>query len=642
MFSSGKKYFVFAAAFIFVIAAAIILKVVYIETAESSYNAEELPLAAMGLVGEGGSVADVAVTRLYGTHNITTALSFKVFGFNVLGVKAPNIIFFFLSVFFLYLLIKRHLGGCYRWFALMCSALLVFGPPVIQIWGMKNRGGFIENIFALVVCLWICAGVKDRAFTRPEKFAVAIIIGLATWSQPIATVWGACVLSYIFIWSLRHEIFFETTKGILIQASGFVLGVLPLIVLNVLFNFNTWTFMEDGELIGGIDLGYWGRAQQLILDGIPRILGLKEEWNGAWILPKSLALVAYVFFLVPVAWGGYKAIVASVQSRELNIGLLMVVICFAVLAANVMTSWGNFQLEPRRLLLIYIPFAVLVVIGIKWNYKFAIFYFSVWLAFNAWSNSFYVSKHLNGFSAHVYKSMRNVADFLAEEKIHGIYTDVWTGGRITFESKGKLPWFRHPYVRTSYGYVGGSDFKRGNAMVFDKHSPTGVQGREQFMLDLEKSNISCREKEFDAYSIIYKCNRDFRFEDILLAPGRPGDTALEKFAEDMMTQVGRNENGNLIANGSNGFLIYGPYVEMPAGEYKIIIYGNSTKGFVFDVVSDQGEREYFEMEKDHGQGDGILLVQDFHLPHRVRNFEVRIRVAENSDMKISGYKIIYN
>lgn len=638
-----KKNLAFYGALSIIFVLAVLIKVLYINTAESSFNSEELPLASMILAGDGRAVTDVAVTRLYGTSYLTTALSLYFFGFDVLGLKMPNIIFFFSSILFLACLAARLFSVAKSWIVLLPSALLCFGPPVMQIWGMKNRGGFIENIFALTVCLWICAGVRDRSFSLREKFLVAVIVGLATWSQPIALVWGICVFAYINLYDLRWLKIGGAFKGIAIQAGGFALGVLPLIALNILFNLNTIKIVEAGEFVGNLDLGYFGRAKQLVFDGIPRVLGLKEQWSTMWVLPRPLALVMYVFFIMPAFWGAWKIVGSSIRRRELNVGLLVIAVGLAILAANVISTWGNFQQEPRRLLLVYITLVILIAYGFRSSPWGALVYFFVWLMFNGWSNYLYVSKHLNGFSNRHYQSMNDVAEFLAQEGVRAIYTDVWTGSRVTFESKGRLPWYASRYVITSYGYVGDDELKYNEAIVFDLGAAAGKQGRGLLLQDLNKSKISCREKIIEEYSIFYKCSEDFRFGDLGVVRGEPGELAVVRVAGDpeLGSQVGRLEDGKIIANGEAGFLLYGPYVRLQGGRYKIVIEGSTSRRFVLDITSEKGSREHFRIERDGGQGQGILIAEDFDLLGKVSDLEVRIKVPFGSDAEILGYRIIY-
>lgn len=630
--------------------AAITIKIVYLNTAESGYNAEELPLSPMTLVSGNDAVSNVASTRLYGTANITTAASLKLFGFSVFALKAPNMLFFLLSLVFLYLFSRRYfsrVGKWAEWYALMPSALLCLGPPVIQIWGMKNRGGFIESIFALTLCLWICASARDGLLSSIQKLMLAIIIGLATWSQPIALLWGVIIIVYIIASDLLADPR-SLPKDALLVGFGLTVGLLPLIALNFMFRFNTLRVIEGGEVPGGIDLGNLGRLQQMITDGIPRLLGLKEQWNPDWIIPTPLAYVLYGLFLLPVAIAVGRNLGEALRSRRFTLGLVLVAVSTAVILANVFSSWGNFQSEPRRLLLLYIPLAVLIACGLSRTPRLAVAYLALWIGFNAWSNYTYISKHLDGFSHRVYRPLDSVATFLQENGVNGIYSDVWTGGRVTFASDGTIPWFRSKYVATSYGFVGDDELSRKEAMVFNAHTPGGSDGRRMFSRDIRRAGIHCSERTMGGISMYFGCDREFEFEDLRAAAGVaavPGQVLIDLNAADSMmaTQVGTRNGEAIRAGGEGGFLVYGPYLPLPAGQYSLLVKGTSSDPFILDLAADQGRvvlvREEFRRGEDPSAS--VLATLEFRLDRAVEDFEVRVRVADAADTQVRGYAVTY-
>lgn len=629
----------------FIILSALAIKTVYLHSAESRYNAEELPLAPMTLVSGTPANVDVAATRLYGTYNITTALSLKAFGFTTLGVKAPNILFFFLTLLLLYFFSRRYLATKHRWHSLLPVALLCFGPPVIQIWGMKNRGGFIENIFALALCLWICASAKDGKLTSIQKLALAIIIGLATWSQPIGIVWGSVILGYVLLQDLQSSIR-EATKSAFTIAGGLLLGLLPLIALNFLFQFNTVNVIERGEMPGGIDLGYLGRLQQLLVDGVPRLLGLKEQWKAAWIVPAPLAWALYAVFVLPALGVSLKVCQDALKTRRASLGLVLVGVAVAILAANVVSTWGNFQSEPRRLLMLYVPFALLTAYGLSRIPRPAMVYLAIWLGFNAWANYQYVNKNRQGFANELYKPLDQVVAFLRSEDIRGVYTDVWTGGPMTFASRGMIPWYRSPYIESSYGYVGNDDFDFSEAMLFNLHSPRGVAERQRFIGDIGRAGILCSEQTVEDITIVYNCSQEFKFSEL---PGmKPRDVAgqvvISRVAADSDVGViaGSKATGLVVANGQAGFLICGPYVPMPAGDYTVVIEGSSTGPLQVDVASAKGT--VVIAKKDFARAEqpakGVLASMDFKLERPVRDLEVRIVVPAGSDTAVERYRIV--
>lgn len=624
----------------------IALKLVYLDTAESSYNSEELPLAAMGLVGGAEALTNVASTRLYGTSYITTAIALKLFGFSVFGLKAPNIAFFFLTLGFLWWTARRYLVRLNQWYVLLPSALLCLGPPVIQMWSMKNRGGFIENIFALTVCLGICAYSTDGRLSAQRKLLLGVVVGLAVWSQPIGIIWGSVLFAYIVLAHLHHSLK-EGAKATMTLGGGFLLGVLPLVSLNFLFRFNTARVIEGGEMPGGVDLGYGGRFQQILVDGVPRLLGLKEQWNPDWILPSSAAWPLYFVFVLPALIASGRTISHAIRTRRFTFDMAIVLVGVAVIAANVLSSWGNFQSEPRRLLLLYIPFALLTARGLARSPKAAALYFCVWVGFSSWANYAYVSKHPDGFSHRLYRPLGQLAELLEREEIQGIYSDVWTGGRVTFASEGHIPWFRSGYVPTSYGFVGDELLSSDEAMLFNPVVPSGSSGRKRFLEDVQRAGINCVEQKIMGISVIYDCSREFEFSDLSLArqprTGVVGEIAMEFDGSDnrVVVSAGTRSNGKIFSNGP-GYLIYGPYVPLTVGKYTVQLQGTSRGSFTLDVASAHGKEVH--ARTTHGgwvNERGDLIELDFELEHPVDDLEVRVSVPASTAMELMSYRVIH-
>lgn len=638
-----RKYIL---AFLALVLAALALKFLYLHTAESAYNAEELPLAAMGLVGGAEALTNVASTRLYGTSYITTAIALKLFGFSVFALKAPNIAFFFLTLGFLWWTARRYLVRLNQWYVFLPSALLCLGPPVIQMWSMKNRGGFIENIFALTVCLGICAYSTDGRLSAQRKLLLGVVVGLAVWSQPIGIIWGSVLFAYVVLAHLHHSLK-EAAKATTMLGGGFLLGVLPLVALNFLFRFNTARIIEGGEMPGGVDLGYGGRLQQMLVDGVPRLLGLKEQWNPDWILPSFAAWPLYVVFVLPALIASVGAISHAIRTRRFTFDMVIVLVGVAVIAANVISSWGNFQSEPRRLLLLYIPFALLTARGLARSPKAAVLYFCVWVAFSSWANYAYVSKHPDGFSHRLYRPLGQLAGLLEKEEIQGVYSDVWTGSRVTFASEGHIPWFRSGYVPTSYGFIGDELLSSDEAMLFNPVVPNGSSGRKRFLDDVQRAGINCVERKIMGVSVIYDCSREFEFSDLSLVrqprTGVVGEIAMEFDASDnrVVVSAGIRSNGTIVSNGA-GYLVYGPYVPLTGGKYTVQLQGTSRGPFTLDVASALGRKVH--ARTTHGgwlSERGNLIELDFELEHPVDDLEIRVSLPASTAMELVSYRVIH-
>lgn len=641
LLSVGKIKFFTAAIVILLVTVA--MKVLYLKTAESAFNSEELPLASMSLVSDSGAVTNVGVTRLYGTSYITSAISLEILGFNAAGLKAPNVAFFFLFLVALYILVNRQFSRVSQWYALAAVFMLSMGPPVIQMWGMKNRGGFVENLFALALCLWLLATSRNLDPSDSRRFLMGLIVGLAVWSQPIGLVWGL-VIFFVLAYQDVVQSVAKSIAGAAKFVSGFSLGVMPLVALNFLYNFNTFRVLSEGEVPGGVDLGYFGRAVEIFTGGLPRLLGLKEQWSQAWLLPVEASWLLYGLFLTPIIYACGRISWDFIRSRTVSLGLVLVGIFVAVAAANVVSSWGNFQLEPRRLLLLYVPIIFLAIYGLQKYPKILAMYVIVWATFSGWANYHYIKKNSTGYAHPVYRSLGTVSDFLADNSIKGVYTDVWTGSRITFEADGLIPWYRFSYLPTNYGYVGDDILASDEAAVFDVYNSYNTSLYEKFRKDLAYAGINCAEHSINSIRIVYGCDQNFAFVD--LSSGKLSWADVRGFlqrdatAEDVFTQVGTRKQGALIATGKPGFLMYGPYVTLQPGFYRLDLNGKSSGAFVVDLVASKGQQTLFKQSIFNPVGeDGVLASVAFEVPASVSDFEVRVIVPEGADTMISDYTL---
>lgn len=629
--------------------AALAFKLVYLKTAEHSYNSEELPLAALTLAGKGTALADASATRLYGTAPITTAAGLWLFGFTITGLKFFSILFGLLFLYLMSLVGKRYFREHGSLVGLMPAGLLVLGPPVVQIWGIKNRGGFIENLAALAFCLWVYLGAARKGrFSSLQKLVLAIVVGVATWSQPMALTWGIVLLGFV----LWHEFLVsprQIPRSIALLLTGFALGVMPLININFLFNLRTFDVLGSGEVPGGVNLTEFERLRGVFTEGLPRLLGLKEQWEDDWVLSAPAAWLLYLAFVLPSIWGSLTVLGGFIRTRKPSPGLMLICIALALIAANVATTWGNFLGEPRRLLLLYVPFAMLTVAGLLRARMFAAPYLLLWCAFSAWANYSYISKNRNGVSgSHLYQPLHEVTRYLSEKGIGGIYSDVWTGGRITFASEGAIPWFRSDYDETTGGYIGDSLLTGQEAMLFNLALPSGRTARDRFVSDLRGAKLDCEESSVQGISIIHRCSQeiDLKLLPIQAMSGRygTGDAIIYLRATDnnVHSIVGSKTRAGVSAKGQAGYLMFGPYWPLPAGNYRLEVEGRSGKPFVIDVASDRGELIHarLEMKAALDNTAGKLARLEFTLLRPVTDVEFRMQVPAGSDAEIRGYKVI--
>lgn len=111
----------------------------------------------------------------------------------------------------------------------------------------------------------------------------------------------------------------------------------------------------------------------------------------------------------------------------------------------------------------------------------------------------------------------------------------------------------------------------------------------------------------------------------------------------MSTQVGLIEDGSILSQGKEGFLLYGPYIPLASGTYTITIQGEILSGDLepnsfFDIVKDSGTLKIVDVQdlsrfEEEGQ---FRMNFDFELDADTHDCEFRIFVNEGIKLNISS------
>lgn len=113
------------------------------------------------------------------------------------------------------------------------------------------------------------------------------------------------------------------------------------------------------------------------------------------------------------------------------------------------------------------------------------------------------------------------------------------------------------------------------------------------------------------------------------------------FTETTLHQVGQLEGEALVSTGQAGVLLYGPYVAMQAGKYRLTVRGQvegAGSGWV-DVVSQKGVKEHAKFPFSPA-ADGSLVQGQVVLEAPVEDLEVRVYVGEKDKVKVLGYELV--
>lgn len=112
----------------------------------------------------------------------------------------------------------------------------------------------------------------------------------------------------------------------------------------------------------------------------------------------------------------------------------------------------------------------------------------------------------------------------------------------------------------------------------------------------------------------------------------------------MQTQSGCYERGSLLATPTPGFLIYGPYVDLPSGIYDLRVYGSlegNATGCWIDMVCDAGQRHLFKSELAPAQAsEGILLEGSVSLQKAAKALEIRVWSTGQCRLRLDGIELV--
>jgi glycosyltransferase involved in cell wall biosynthesis/ADP-heptose:LPS heptosyltransferase len=109
------------------------------------------------------------------------------------------------------------------------------------------------------------------------------------------------------------------------------------------------------------------------------------------------------------------------------------------------------------------------------------------------------------------------------------------------------------------------------------------------------------------------------------------------------TQVGKRTGHEIVSKGQAGYLIYGLYVALAAGQYRVVIRGalekNGAVGARMVVACNKGNRILGESVLSEPNDDGCLITLTISLDAPCTDLEVRVWVSENTQLHVSMIEI---
>lgn len=112
----------------------------------------------------------------------------------------------------------------------------------------------------------------------------------------------------------------------------------------------------------------------------------------------------------------------------------------------------------------------------------------------------------------------------------------------------------------------------------------------------------------------------------------------------LSTQVGRRSGRDIVTTGQAGYLLYGPYIALESGEYRVLVRGalsgeGATEAHV-DVAVNKGHQVLGRSDLRNIGADGCLAAMSVVLDAPCTDLEVRLWVSGNSDLRVSMIEIV--
>jgi glycosyltransferase involved in cell wall biosynthesis len=111
----------------------------------------------------------------------------------------------------------------------------------------------------------------------------------------------------------------------------------------------------------------------------------------------------------------------------------------------------------------------------------------------------------------------------------------------------------------------------------------------------------------------------------------------------LLTQCGKRDGRQMKSTGTTGFLMHGPYVDLPAGKYRVDLYGQianaGTPTAFVEAIINSGAKQLATQTLSEARDDAQLASMDVFLdePSQV---EIRVWVSSESEMSIRKLVIL--
>lgn len=515
-----------------------------------------------------------------------------------------------LGVLFLGLLPERSSAkgqGLVMW-----AMLAIASYALSVIYGLKWSGTYSKDIYAL----------SFEQFLGKHWAGMLVSVALA-----ITVCWFA---AWIFAWNERRQ-------AIGRHIAGHLQPVLPAAVL-LITALALWKAYKLGFTDAYADHPRYGRDFQLSNKGFRSV--------------RSVSLIASVFYFSPLMLFAFYAACIKRRFSAVVVVLLMFVCSFYAHIAVLQWVLPYQPYYARYLASEFVPYLILFVVVVWTSMEpgamrrfitFALVFSGFWMTGLSIQQ---VGKYEHDGVA---KSLTRLASHFDPKDV--VFLDASLARPAVQEIKTALEYtYGLNVVTATREDVGGTGYahrlaKRYHDVFYVSRNPLAPEGFTEVDSTDFVEKAYCRRASPPVELCVRSDSRLIVYKRTVVPPPPPGSTALEFSAAspEVRTQVGTLRGGTLVADGRSGFVMYGPYQPLGAGKYSIYVAGSSSTQFMLDISAKKGSERIFSHLYAGAQDPAsqVLARIDFELKDSVSDLEVRIHVQAESDIQISGYRILY-
>lgn len=123
------------------------------------------------------------------------------------------------------------------------------------------------------------------------------------------------------------------------------------------------------------------------------------------------------------------------------------------------------------------------------------------------------------------------------------------------------------------------------------------------------------------------------------------DNAMRFWGNDMRlhTQIGRRHGQAMHSTGQAGFLVFGPYLPLSPGNYRVLLSGSCKRWAgdeKFDISCSGGSKTLLHVDLPAESSGNWSKELEFSLGSKVDDFEVRLLISDQSEISISRIELI--